>query len=142
MNKRELFVQAVRGHIGRPYLWGGQTNSGYACSGLVVACLQTAGEAITDTTAQGLFNRYKGSTELQISQAGQLVFYGSSPASVTHVMVVLDVWKKGKGVLAGARGGKASTKTIDDAWLQSAFVDVVLSNYWDSNRVAICDPWR
>ena len=141
---RGLFIEEIRQCIGRPYSWGKQTiETGFDCSGLVVACMNHAGITVPDLNAQGLYEQFKSkSVYPSITDAGQLVFYGHSPSTITHVMVVLDVWRIDKAVLVGARGGDSYTRTIDDAWQQKAFVDAVLSNYWYSNRVAIVDPWR
>ncbi len=133
---RDAVIESARLKIGRPYLWGGQTDAGYDCSGFVVDCLLSAGVYLSDMNASGLakefhhYHKFVGAAE-----PGDLLFYGEDGQDPDHVMMVLDVWQNTDDGwpmmwLVGARGGDSSTKTMEEAYDRQAFVDVVRGDYW------------
>ena len=74
--------------IGVPYVWGGESPSGYDCSGLVQAAYRLAGINLPRTTQE----QYDAGPRLPASaqlQPGDLVFFGQSPSEVTHVGMVV-----------------------------------------------------
>jgi hypothetical protein len=95
---------------------------GYDCSGLAQVCLVKLGmlspKAI-DRTAQSLFNLC---TPITIKEAklGDLVFYGTGPKRVTHVVVYL-----GNGFALGANGGTSKTNADNP----KAYVKIDRYNY-------------
>jgi cell wall-associated NlpC family hydrolase len=78
------------GQIGIPYRWGAESPGvAFDCSGLVQAAWAAAGVRLP-RVAQDQFDvgpRLAGGTPLQ---PGDLVFFGSPGAGVTHVGVVID----------------------------------------------------
>jgi len=71
-------------HLGVPYRWGGESETAFDCSGLVQAAYAVAGLALP-RVAQ---DQYDAGPHLRLGEAlepGDLVFFGSSPASVDHV---------------------------------------------------------
>ncbi len=74
--------------IGVPYVWGGESPSGYDCSGLVQAAYRTARVSLPRTTQE----QFDAGPHLPPSaplQPGDLVFFGPNTSDVTHVGMVL-----------------------------------------------------
>ena len=125
---REWAVHEVLRYEGRPYIWGADNpmKGLFDCSGLQIHVLQTVGELPFgfDTTAAGLFARYRGvGKELKLPPfpPGCLVFFSdySDPARIKHVEMVL-----GCDLAIGAAGGGDHTLTEADAYRQNAFVKI------------------
>ncbi len=74
--------------LGVPYVWGGESPSGYDCSGLVQASYRAAGIDLPRTAQE----QYNAGPHLPTSaqlQPGDLVFFGQSSSDVTHVGMVV-----------------------------------------------------
>lgn len=74
--------------LGVPYVWGGESPSGYDCSGLVQASYRTAGINLPRVAQE----QYDAGPRLPASAPlapGDLVFFGQSPGDVTHVGIVV-----------------------------------------------------
>jgi cell wall-associated NlpC family hydrolase len=82
-------VQFACAQIGTPYVWGGNGDPGFDCSGLTHAAYAAANIAIP-RTAQ---TQYNAGPLLPLGtplQPGDLVFYGASRTSVTHVGIAIS----------------------------------------------------
>ncbi|ADP84438.1 C40 family peptidase [Pseudofrankia inefficax] len=93
-------VQFACAQIGKPYVWGGNGDPGFDCSGLTYAPYAAAGIQIP-RTAQTQYDAgplLPGGTPLQ---SGDLVFFGSAANNVTHV-----------GIYLGMRGGRRRWSTL------------------------------
>jgi hypothetical protein len=80
----QLAVRVALGQLGTPYLWGGEEPGGFDCSGLVQFAYAAAGVALP-RVAQ---DQYAAGPRLPTGTppaAGDLVFFGTGPAEVTHV---------------------------------------------------------
>jgi cell wall-associated NlpC family hydrolase len=75
--------------LGKPYVWGGNGDPGFDCSGLTHAAYAAAGIAIP-RTAQTQYDAGPLLTTGTPLQAGDLVFYGNGPRSVTHVGIAIS----------------------------------------------------
>ncbi len=72
-----------------PYLWGGDGNGGFDCSGLTQAAYNAAHVPLPRTAQQ----QYDAGPHLSPGTPlapGDLVFYGTSTTDVTHVGIVID----------------------------------------------------
>jgi len=80
----QLAVRAALAQLGTPYLWGGEEPGGFDCSGLVQFAYAAAGVALP-RMAQ---DQYAAGPRLPAGAplaAGDLVFFGTGPAAVSHV---------------------------------------------------------
>lgn len=137
------FVNAARNRIGAPYIWGDEGKNGYDCSGLVRDCFRDCGIELPDMTANKMLNEYFHECKILPAAAhpGDLFFYGEKPETVSHVMIVLNVWDNGNVVVCGARGGDSRTVNENIAMQQGAFVDAAV-NYWPKGLQFAVNPFR
>lgn len=73
---------------GVPYLYGGESRTGYDCSGLVQAAYRSAGINLPRTAQE----QYDAGPHLPTTaqlQPGDLVFFGQGPGAVGHVGIVV-----------------------------------------------------
>jgi cell wall-associated NlpC family hydrolase len=77
-------VAAAQSQLGVPYVWAGATpGQGFDCSGLTMWAWGRAGVGLPHS-AQGQYNMSSHISESQL-QPGDLVFFGSSAGSISHV---------------------------------------------------------
>lgn len=82
-NKVTKVLDTANSLKGTPYVYGGSTPSGFDCSGFTMYCYAKSGVSLTHN-AQAQFNQTK-SVSTASMKAGDLVFFGSSTGSITHV---------------------------------------------------------
>jgi cell wall-associated NlpC family hydrolase len=78
-------VALAQRYLGVPYLWRGADPSGFDCSGLVTYVLAQLGIWLRRTAAQ----QYAVCTPVPLAALapGDLVFFGSSPETIHHVVI-------------------------------------------------------
>ena len=84
----ERTLQFALSQIGVPYVYGGESPSGYDCSGLVQAAYRAAGISLPRTAQE----QYDAGPHLPAGSAlepGDLVFFGASSSDVEHVGIVV-----------------------------------------------------
>lgn len=74
--------------IGVPYVWGGESPSGYDCSGLVRAAYRSVGIAIPRTSEEQFASESHLPSGAPL-EPGDLVFFGPGPRDATHVGMVV-----------------------------------------------------
>jgi cell wall-associated NlpC family hydrolase len=89
--------------VGTPYVWGGETSGvGFDCSGLVQAAYAAARVTVPRTAQE----QYDAGPPLPAGTPllpGDLVFFGTGPASVTHVGLVIGPGQMVDAPHAGAQ---------------------------------------
>jgi len=132
----DLMVLYAMQFVGVPYKWGGESPmDGFDCSGLVQAILRSAGaDPPGDQTAQTLYDYFENKSSHGTTQAGSLVFYGSSVTNIRHVAFAIDSYR----VIEAAGGGR-STLTVHDAVRDKAYVRISPIDY-RNDLVVILKP--
>ncbi|MDX8150112.1 NlpC/P60 family protein [Patulibacter brassicae] len=108
-------IAAAREAIGTPYVSGGNTTSGFDCSGLTVWAFKRAGISLPRTS----FDQYKQGVAVDRAsiQPGDLVFFDSAGSGASHV-----------GIATSATTAiSATTKGV----MEHSFA----SGYWDDHYV-------
>lgn len=77
-------VNDVMAFLGVPYVWGGESNQGFDCSGLVQAVYREAGVSLP-RVAQSQYDAGPAVSPGQAVVPGDLVFFGTGPGDVSHV---------------------------------------------------------
>jgi cell wall-associated NlpC family hydrolase len=108
--------------IGVPYVWGGESRTGYDCSGLTQAAYRAAGVSLP-RTAEEQFDAGPHLPAGAQLEPGDLVFFGASTSDVTHVGMVV---RSGEMVDAPDTGAFVRTEsfptTIGAAWGEDVYL--------------------
>lgn len=89
----KINIELAQKYLGRPYVWGGncEAEGGYDCSGFVFQVLHQSGFIVDRDTAQGYFTTFsKYETSKTNIATGDLLFFGKSKKSITHIAIALD----------------------------------------------------
>jgi cell wall-associated NlpC family hydrolase len=113
--------------VGTPYVWGGETTGvGFDCSGLTQAAYRVAGVSLP-RVAQDQFDAGPELGSGTILEAGDLVFFGGGPGSVSHVGLYVGVLD-GKAMMVDAPHSGADVRveafppTLGARWGSEEFV--------------------
>lgn len=85
-----LFDEAEK-HLGKAYVWGGSTSSGFDCSGFIYYVMKTSGYKNLPyrTNASGLYHNFSNKISESELKPGDLVFFhsttGKTTSYITHV---------------------------------------------------------
>jgi len=77
-------IELAKRFLGLPYLWGGRSSYGFDCSGFTQMLLRARGVNMPRDADQQA--AWKGVTRVERKdiQTGDLLFFGSAPAKITH----------------------------------------------------------
>jgi len=104
--------------VGIPYQWGGTTVvDGMDCSGFTKAVYNLCGVNIPRTSRE----QYKAGNPINKDELrdGDLVFFGASESSITHVGIYVG---NGKFVHAPKRGEDIKTASVEESYFERRFV--------------------
>jgi len=121
MTPRELALKVAWQFVGTHYTWGGDDPAGgFDCSGLVIECMKSVGvlpRGKGDWSADAMMKMWE-TRKVNGPVPGTLVFYLDGDRAV-HVEICLD-----DRFTIGANGGGSHVKTVADAILFNAFIQV------------------
>jgi gamma-D-glutamyl-L-lysine dipeptidyl-peptidase len=104
-------IDVARGYLGAPYLWGGMTEAGIDCSGLVHMAFRRLGQLVPrDADQQEEAGEVVGEPE-----PGDLVTYGDPEAGADHIAFWL-----GNGQILHATGRDGGIGVVEE--LEPAFL--------------------
>jgi cell wall-associated NlpC family hydrolase len=141
MDLRDTFVSIIKQQAGKPYIYGTQGPDTHDCSGLVNYAFEQIDLPFPARLNANEISQYFLANKVERLQAppGSLFFYNSP---IDHVMVVTEHWDNGTIILTGARGGDATTTTIQAATIAGAYVATEWTNYWLSKFQFAVDPFQ
>jgi cell wall-associated NlpC family hydrolase len=116
--QRGAIAMEALGQVGRPYLYGGTTQDGFDCSGLVQYSYAQAGIKLPRTTSEQLKSGKRIS--LSSAQPGDLLFYEIGGA--LHVALYVG---DGRAVHAPARGRQVIVAPVDIEFWQRNFITAI-----------------
>ena len=81
---RDYIIKVAKSKIGTPYVWGGENNSGFDCSGLVQYSYRKAG-INTPRVANDMANTYERIYRAKDLKPGDLIFFETKEAGrISH----------------------------------------------------------
>lgn len=102
-------LKVAKSMTGTPYVYGGSTPSGFDCSGFTMYCYGKAGVSLTHN-AQAQYNQTR-SVSTKDMKKGDLVFFGGSTGSITHVGIYVG---DGKYIHSPRTGESVRTDSLSD----------------------------
>lgn len=86
-SKAQIAIAYAERQIGKPYVWGASGEATFDCSGLTMAAWAQAGIPLVHKAQK----QYDNGAKYPIAQRqpGDLIFYGSSSSSITHVALYI-----------------------------------------------------
>lgn len=105
-------ISTAQSQVGAPYVWGGQSSSGFDCSGFIYYAYNQAGKSMSRTSAQGYYDR---SYEVSSPQVGDLVFFaGTYKSGISHLGIYIG---NNQFIHAGSSGVQV-TSLSNSYWSQ------------------------
>jgi len=77
-------IELAKRFLGLPYLWGGRSTYGFDCSGFTQMLLRARGINMPRDADQQAAWKGLSPVERKDLQSGDLLFFGSAPAKITH----------------------------------------------------------
>lgn len=104
-------IQTAKSVMGVPYVWGGQSPSGFDCSGFIHFAYNDAGMKMGRTNTGGYYNR---SYHINNPQPGDLVFFsGTYKSGISHMGIYLG---NGDFIHAGSSTGVTIANVSNSYW--------------------------
>jgi cell wall-associated NlpC family hydrolase len=106
----QVALQAARGKLGRPYVWGAEGPDSFDCSGLVQWAFAQAGVRMPRVAAQ----QWATGPQIPLSQArpGDLIFWRNDPTNPGYISHVAIYWGPGKMLVAPHTGDVVKFSSI------------------------------
>ncbi|MGV3487091.1 MAG: peptidoglycan-binding protein [Tuberibacillus sp.] len=109
VSKADAVIATAKKYIGVPYVWGGESPSGFDCSGFVQYVLSQNGISVPRTTS----GQYSGGTSVSTPQKGDLVFFETYKAGPSHVGIYIG---NGQFIQASTSHGVTITSMDNSYW--------------------------
>ncbi|MBW6458212.1 MAG: C40 family peptidase, partial [FCB group bacterium] len=85
---RDIILCAAGRLLGASYFWGGKTENGPDCSGLVQMCFRIAGISLPRDARQQINVLKKHRVEIEKARPGDLAFFQNEKGNITHVAIM------------------------------------------------------
>lgn len=114
---RELMLHSMD-LVGTPYRWGGSSESGFDCSGMVQYVYKNALNVNLPRTSREMAAASRSISPAKL-QTGDLVFFNTSGKGISHVGLYLG---KGEFLHAPRSGSSVKTERLDHPYYAKRFV--------------------
>lgn len=117
----ESLLKTAKSFLGVPYKYGGTSNSGFDCSGLVMVSFDKLGLKLPRNSSQ----QANHGNEIKISEArkGDLLFFNTSGNSISHVGIIDEIKPTGE------------IKFIHSSTSKGVIISSLDENYWKTRFV-------
>ncbi|MDT6981488.1 NlpC/P60 family protein [Levilactobacillus zymae] len=102
--------KVAKAQLGKPYGWGSTGPSRFDCSGFTSYVYKHAAKKVIPRTAQAQYNKYKHVSYKNIKK-GDLVFFGGSKRSISHVGLYV-----GNGKMIDSQNRGVVTEAVHAPW--------------------------
>jgi lipoprotein Spr len=122
---RDSIVTYATEFIGTPYKWGGESTSGFDCSGFVLYVFKKFGYRLPHSSAaMGNLGKVK---EKECAESGDIIlFKGTQSTSIGHVGIVYE--NAGELIFihsSSYKGGGVKISKLSDGYYTQRFVKIV-----------------
>ncbi len=113
----QIIVDTAMKYLGVPYVWGGSSEKGFDCSGLVNYVYKECGYTINRTAAA----IYENGTYVEMSdlQVGDPICFSSSSSSIGHVGIFIG---DGQFIHASSGSGKVIISDLSESYYAKHYV--------------------
>jgi peptidoglycan DL-endopeptidase LytE len=110
----DQLISLAKAQLGKPYVWGGSTTSGFDCSGYIYYAFNKAGVKVTRTSSEGYYNR---SFYVNKPVVGDLVFFENTyKRGISHLGIYVG---DNKFIHAGDNGVEITS--LNNSYWKSKF---------------------
>jgi peptidoglycan DL-endopeptidase LytE len=110
----DQLISLAKAQLGKPYVWGGSTTSGFDCSGFIYYAFNKAGVKVTRTSSEGYYSRSFYVTKPVV---GDLVFFENTyKKGISHLGIYVG---DNKFIHAGDNGVEITS--LDNSYWKSKF---------------------
>ena len=110
MTNIDICTAVAFSYLRTPYIWGGNSDKGLDCSGLIQLIFEPIGlDPKGDQTAQMLYNCYK-TKETNVILESCILFFGKSKDNITHVAYAINTT-----YMIEAAGGNSKCTSVEIA---------------------------
>lgn len=125
-NLRDSIAMYADNFIGTPYVWGGESTSGFDCSGFVLYVFKKFGVKLPHSSlAMGSLGKVK---EKECAETGDIIlFKGTQSSTIGHVGIVFDNGQEELIFIhaSSSKGGGVKISRLSDGYYTQRFVKVV-----------------
>ena len=121
---RDYIIKVAKSKIGTPYVWGGENNSGFDCSGLVYVSFKEMNIELPRRSSDQA--GYGKEVNVENVKIGDLIFFNTSGNSISHVGIVESINHNGAINFVHSSTSKGVViSSLDDNYWKARFVKAV-----------------